>query len=188
MSSRWPAPGLRFRRGRKRFASKAATSSMPTRSWVITRSPAQLAAPTPPSAPPRSLARAAVATRPPVFLRSRTIPPASPIRPTALSRSLATPPVPATQPRVACARFQHHRRSNTANGLDALASNTTGGFNTASGLVALSRNTTGSSNTANGVHSLFNNTTGSNNTASGFSALLATPPGAIIWLTVFRRS
>jgi hypothetical protein len=61
--------------------------------------------------------------------------------------------------------------SNTAVGLGALASNTTGFGNTASGGGALQSNTTGSSNTASGSDALANNTTGSLNTASGGGAL-----------------
>ena len=49
-------------------------------------------------------------------------------------RSVATPPVEA----------------NTANGFEALFSNTTGGDNTATGVNALLNNTTGNDNTANG--------------------------------------
>ena len=47
-----------------------------------------------------------------------------------------------------------------------------GGSNTATGLQALDSNTTGGNNTANGENALFFNTTGSNNTAEGFQALL----------------
>src|SRR5215467_7836129 len=49
---------------------------------------------------------------------------------------------------------------NTANGQDALFSNTTGSDNTASGVAALGDNTIGSFNTANGSTALFHNTTG----------------------------
>jgi hypothetical protein len=61
--------------------------------------------------------------------------------------------------------------SNTASGLNALYSNTTGDNNTASGVSALYSNTTGVNNTASGVSALQSNTTGYNNTASGVSAL-----------------
>jgi len=61
--------------------------------------------------------------------------------------------------------------SNTAEGTDALFSNTTGVSNTANGFAALLNNTTGSSNTANGFAALGSNSTGNNNTASGDSAL-----------------
>ena len=60
---------------------------------------------------------------------------------------------------------------NTANGLNALSSNTTGFFNTANGSQALFFNTTGALNTANGLQALFSNTTGGSNTATGFKAL-----------------
>jgi len=56
---------------------------------------------------------------------------------------------------------------NTANGFNALYSNTTGQQNTANGVNALYSNTTGSYNTANGVTSLRYNTTGNQNTANG---------------------
>jgi hypothetical protein len=59
---------------------------------------------------------------------------------------------------------------NTAIGVEALLSNTTGGDNTASGFAALPANATGSNNTASGAFALLANTTGSNNTASGRSA------------------
>jgi hypothetical protein len=60
---------------------------------------------------------------------------------------------------------------NTATGVDALFSNTTGANNTANGSGALEANTTASSNTANGAFALFGNTTGGKNTATGQSAL-----------------
>jgi Chaperone of endosialidase len=59
---------------------------------------------------------------------------------------------------------------NTAIGVEALLSNTTGTDNTASGVLAPASNTTGSSNTASGIFALLANTTGFNNTASGRSA------------------
>ena len=61
--------------------------------------------------------------------------------------------------------------TNTALGIGALVSNTTGSENTATGADALGFNTTGSFNTATGGGALFSNTTGSSNTASGDSAL-----------------
>jgi len=67
--------------------------------------------------------------------------------------------------------------NNTANGRDALFSNTTGSFNTASGFQALLFNTTGNNNTANGFLALSSNTTGSNNTANGYLALLSNTTG-----------
>jgi hypothetical protein len=66
---------------------------------------------------------------------------------------------------------------NTAVGLAALSSNTTGFRNTATGGTALTSNTTGSSNTANGSVALFSNTTGSQNTANGTLALFANTTG-----------
>ena len=61
--------------------------------------------------------------------------------------------------------------SNTANGFQALFSNTTGTSNTANGAQALQSNNTGNSNTAIGESSLANNTTGNQNTANGLRAL-----------------
>jgi hypothetical protein len=61
--------------------------------------------------------------------------------------------------------------ANTAIGSGALFSNATGDDNTATGSGALIDNTTGDSNTATGVGALFSNTTGSDNTATGAFAL-----------------
>jgi hypothetical protein len=61
--------------------------------------------------------------------------------------------------------------SNTANGISALQTNTTGISNTANGAGALEKNSTGNNNTANGAGSLNNNTLGSDNTANGDAAL-----------------
>ena len=61
--------------------------------------------------------------------------------------------------------------NQTANGADALFTNTTGSENTATGGAALYSNTTGNNNTATGLDALFSNTTGSNNTADGLLAL-----------------
>jgi hypothetical protein len=66
---------------------------------------------------------------------------------------------------------------NTAQGLNALFSNTTGYNNTAQGLSALYSNTTGTYNTAQGFQSLFSNTTGSYNTAQGQNALYSNTTG-----------
>jgi hypothetical protein len=60
--------------------------------------------------------------------------------------------------------------NNTAGGTGALSSNTEGNYNTASGTSALGRNTTGAHNTASGHLALFHNTTGSQNTAIGSNA------------------
>jgi hypothetical protein len=67
---------------------------------------------------------------------------------------------------------------NTANGMYALFSNTTGSFNTANGFRALNANTTGSYNTANGFEALNANTTGTSNTANGYAALYANTTGS----------
>ena len=60
---------------------------------------------------------------------------------------------------------------NTATGMDALQSITTGIYNTADGAYALYSNMPGGYNTANGYKSLYSNTTGSQNTANGAYAL-----------------
>ena len=61
--------------------------------------------------------------------------------------------------------------SNTALGVFALFSNTTGLNNTATGAGALQDNTTGDHNTATGNQAMLQNTTGSRNTAMGQQAL-----------------
>jgi hypothetical protein len=66
---------------------------------------------------------------------------------------------------------------NTATGYRALINTTTGGNNTATGSEALSANTTGSDNTSFGRSALLLNTTGSGNTASGNSALITNTTG-----------
>ncbi len=66
---------------------------------------------------------------------------------------------------------------NTALGVSAFASNTTGVGNTAIGVRALGNNTTGSNNTAIGVRALSNHTTGSANIAIGFNAGAAVTTG-----------
>src|SRR5882724_5199696 len=67
---------------------------------------------------------------------------------------------------------------NTAEGDDALFSNTTGSANTASGDNALQNNTTGSDNTANGFFALSSNTTGVSNTATGVGTLQSNITGS----------
>jgi len=67
--------------------------------------------------------------------------------------------------------------SNTAEGTDALSSNTTGQANTAIGVGALYGNTTGVSNTATGMAALGSNTTGFSNTAIGATALMMNTTG-----------
>jgi hypothetical protein len=62
---------------------------------------------------------------------------------------------------------------NTATGVGALHSNTTGSNNTATGYQSLYSNTTGSENVADGSSALANNTTGLGNVAIGDSALIA---------------
>jgi hypothetical protein len=62
---------------------------------------------------------------------------------------------------------------NTAEGTQALSSNTTGNANTATGVGALYKNTTGTGNTATGMAALGSNATGIANTAIGARALLS---------------
>jgi hypothetical protein len=71
-----------------------------------------------------------------------------------------------------------HGSSNTAVGVGALRTNTTGFLNTASGNRALFSNTTGFRNTASGYLALFSNTTGYRNTASGYLALFSNTSGS----------
>ena len=82
--------------------------------------------------------------------------------------------------------------TNTANGRDALRSNTTGGGNTANGYHTLKSNTTGLRNTAIGAYALLNNTKGSNNTANGNGALLSNTTGvantAIGYLSLYSNN
>ncbi|HKD70247.1 MAG TPA: tail fiber domain-containing protein [Candidatus Binataceae bacterium] len=66
---------------------------------------------------------------------------------------------------------------NTATGAGALGTNTIGNFNTASGADALGMNTTDESNTAGGVEALFSNSTGAHNTATGAEALFSNTIG-----------
>ena len=67
--------------------------------------------------------------------------------------------------------------TNTANGYQALNSNTTGYYNTAIGYQALYSNTTGYSNTTSGYNVLASNTTGYRNTAIGFQAFASNTTG-----------
>jgi hypothetical protein len=67
--------------------------------------------------------------------------------------------------------------TNTANGLFALNSNTTGFYNTANGAGTLQSNIDGSDNTANGAGALNSNTEGSENTANGAGALYSNTSG-----------
>ena len=61
--------------------------------------------------------------------------------------------------------------SNTATGVAALFSNTTGSYNTAYGGLAIYYNTTGYNNTVSGYRALLSNTTGGSNTAIGTYAM-----------------
>src|SRR5579862_1327057 len=67
---------------------------------------------------------------------------------------------------------------NTAVGVNALHSNTTGTTNTAVGYGTLFSNTTGTYNVADGIQVLYSNTTGGFNTAMGASALYSNTSGS----------
>ena len=66
---------------------------------------------------------------------------------------------------------------DTAVGYNSLGSNTTGRYNTANGANALSDTTTGRRNTATGASALVRNNTGDSNTANGHAALLSNTTG-----------
>ena len=66
---------------------------------------------------------------------------------------------------------------NTAVGIDALLSNTTGHSNSAQGRDSLFSNTTGNQNSAQGYRSLYSNTTGTNNSAQGRDSLFSNTTG-----------
>ena len=66
---------------------------------------------------------------------------------------------------------------NTAVGIDALLSNTTGHSNSAQGRDSLFSNTTGNQNSAQGYRSLYSNTTGTNNSAQGINSLYSNTTG-----------
>ena len=68
-------------------------------------------------------------------------------------------------------------RDDTAVGYNALGNNTTGHYNTANGASALSGTTTGRRNTAIGASALLRNNTGDSNTANGHAALLSNTTG-----------
>jgi len=68
-------------------------------------------------------------------------------------------------------------RDNTAVGYNSLGSNTTGRYNTANGAYALSDTSTGRRNTATGETALLRNNTGDSNTANGHAALLSNTTG-----------
>ena len=72
---------------------------------------------------------------------------------------------------------ESHDNGNTAEGTNALFSNTTGQANTAIGTGALYKNTTGVGNTAAGMAALGSNTTGFSNTAIGAMALMMNTTG-----------
>jgi hypothetical protein len=67
---------------------------------------------------------------------------------------------------------------NTAAGLNALYSNTTGADNTAIGTASMSSNLTGNQNTATGYAALTGNTVGQSNTAAGYYSLSENTSGS----------
>lgn len=68
--------------------------------------------------------------------------------------------------------------NNTAIGVYALSSNTSGTGNTAAGVNTLAVNTTGNNNAAYGINSLESNITGNENTAAGYAALYQNQTGS----------
>ena len=100
-------------------------------------------------------------------LYSNTTPADATTPPTVFRRSIPTPPANLTPRPVRSALAQHHRRSNVANGFEALLGNTTGGGNTAIGSLAFSGNTTGNGNTALGFAAGNGVTTADNVTCIG---------------------
>jgi hypothetical protein len=86
-------------------------------------------------------------------------------------------PVRAQNQSAPLAVIQNKKHQNTAIGVRALKSNTTGFDNTVLGFEALSNNTTGSQNTASGASALVSNITGVANTASGSNALFSNTTG-----------
>jgi len=68
--------------------------------------------------------------------------------------------------------------ANTAVGISALASNTTGFSNTATGLRSMMFNTIGHGNSAVGYQTLYNNTTGIDNVAMGYASGLGNTIGS----------
>jgi uncharacterized coiled-coil protein SlyX len=103
-----------------------------------------------------------------------------PITIPSLRNSLSRAPLPCGFPLIALAlalawlaplpTAAQNKSTNTATGLGALNSNTTGDSNTATGFDALFSNTTGGNNTATGIEALFLNTNGNSNIALGFQA------------------
>jgi Chaperone of endosialidase len=82
----------------------------------------------------------------------------------------ASPPLESSggaTPNISLPHVLFDTKNNTAIGVIAFSSNTTGFSNTASGFGALRFNTSGAGNTANGVIALGNNTSGFSNTAIG---------------------
>ncbi|MGY8867630.1 MAG: hypothetical protein ACKVJK_18665 [Methylophagaceae bacterium] len=68
--------------------------------------------------------------------------------------------------------------SNTAVGVQALKTNSTGYYNTAIGRNTLYSNTTGDNNAANGNYALYSNITGDRNVANGYRALYYNTTGS----------
>ena len=74
-------------------------------------------------------------------------------------------------------RLGVYRVRNTANGANALYSDTSGNRNVAVGSKALFSNETGFDNTSNGANALHTNTTGNRNVADGYNALFSNEVG-----------
>jgi hypothetical protein len=93
--------------------------------------------------------------------------------------SASNPSRTAHDPNLAVSPRLFEDPTNTAVGLNALVSNTTGVENTAAGAAALGLNTSGGANTGTGYQALANNTTGGGNTASGRQTLFANTTGEL---------
>jgi hypothetical protein len=79
-----------------------------------------------------------------------------------------------------------YRVHNTANGANALSSNTSGNRNVAVGFNALFSNEGGIDNTADGSNALYGNTIGNNNVAGGYKALFTNQSGSFNAAIGFR--
>jgi len=84
------------------------------------------------------------------------------------------------------ALFSNTGSHQTANGYQALYSNTTGSDNAADGYQALFSNTTGNYNTANGVGALYSHSTNGQNTATGYQSLYSDSSGLYNTATGYR--
>ena len=110
-------------------------------------------------------------------MRLKILPPGLRIREPVGIRYLRTAQAATTLALVLEPSIFNNGEQNTATGVAALLSNTTGLGNTATGAAALLNNTTGIVNTATGINTLRSNTVGIENTATGFEALYSNISG-----------